>query len=79
MRKTLEFQAFLEYSMVVIHRLNAPIPVPCTSCLQYSKIVPNFFAGGLMSWSGFYVLISHFQITELLDLFLLFFGLVGCF
>lgn len=39
MRKMLEIQAFLEYSMVVIHKLIFMTPVPCTSSLQYSKIV----------------------------------------
>lgn len=38
----LEMQAFLEYSMVVIHGLIFIVPVPCTSCLQYSKIIPSF-------------------------------------
>ena len=53
MRKMLEIQVFLEYSMDVIDTMRDITPVLCANFLQYSKIVPNFIAGGLITWTVF--------------------------
>ena len=55
MRKALDIQAFLEYSMVVENISGYFMPVPFTSALRYSKIVHYFIAGGLSLWTGFLI------------------------
>ena len=54
MRKTLEIQAFLEYSMVVIKFEHFQMSVPCAINLQYSKIVPHFYCRRFDAMDSFF-------------------------
>ena len=56
MRKMLEIQAFLEYSMVVINGHSfAYLFCVITTCYAL-KLYDGFICfGGLMTWAGFYI------------------------